>query len=214
MKSLVIVGAGGFGRETLDVIAAINRDMPTWNVVGVLDDSPSASNLGRLGDREVKHIGGLVEVSNWDPIHFVLGVGSPPVRDRLASRLEGWGHRAATIVHPRAVVGSRSVVAEGTVVCSGAQISTNVSLGRHVHVNPNATVGHDAQVHDYVSINPGAVISGEVLIASHALVGAGAVILQGLRVGHGATVGAAACVTKDVRDRAVVAGVPARQQPC
>ena len=37
---LLVVGAGGFGRETLDVLAAINRVAVTYRVLGVVDDGP------------------------------------------------------------------------------------------------------------------------------------------------------------------------------
>ena len=53
-------------------------------------------------------------------------------------------------------------------------------LGRHVHVNPNATIGHDAVLGAFVSVNPGAVVSGEVVVGEGTLLGASSTILQGL----------------------------------
>ena len=38
MRDLVIVGAGGHGRETLDIVEAINADALTWNFLGFVDD--------------------------------------------------------------------------------------------------------------------------------------------------------------------------------
>ena len=54
-EPLVIVGAGGFGRETVDVVEAINAAQrhARWQLLGVADDSPSTENLARLGARGI-----------------------------------------------------------------------------------------------------------------------------------------------------------------
>ena len=79
-----------------------------------------------------------------------------------------------------------------------------------MHVNLNATVGHDTPIDDYVSINPLASISGDCVIESDVLIGVGGIVLNGLRVGQGATVGGAACAVRDVAAGTTVVGVPAR----
>jgi len=210
---LVVVGASGFGRETLDVIVAHNEAHPesAFEVVGVLDDGPNERNLGRLAARGVPHLGRIDEyLSVHAPAAYVLAIGSPAVREALVARLDAAGWRAATVVHPSASIGTQQDWADGVVVCGGAQVSTNVKLGRHVHINPNASIGHDADLRDYVSINPAATISGEVVVQARALVGAGAIVLQGLTVGSDTVVGAGSVVTKDVPDDSVVIGVPGR----
>ncbi|WP_309064553.1 NeuD/PglB/VioB family sugar acetyltransferase [Microbacterium sp.] len=212
-EDVVVVGAGGFGRETLDVIEAINDagPEPVWNIVGVVDDGPAEIQLERLRDRGVAMLGGLDAYRSMAlTTRFVVGIGSPRARARIAASLEEWGGRAATLVHPAAVVGARAVVGAGVVICGGVQVSTNVVLGEHVHLNPGAIIGHDAVLESCVSVNPGAIVSGEVRVGRESLIGAGAVVLQNLAVGEEAIVGASACVTKNVASRGTVAGVPAR----
>jgi len=214
-EDIIVIGAGGFGRETLDVIEAINAAAvePLWRVLGVVDDAPADIQRERLGARGISLLGGIKEVRNRvSGCYYVVGIGAPDVRSRLSEKLDSWGGRAATLIHPAAVIGSKAAVDAGAIVCSGVQLSTNVRLGAHVHISPGAIIGHDSVVEKFVSVNPGAIISGDVQVGTGALVGAGAVILQGLAIGPGAVVGACACVTHDVGKGKTVIGIPARDR--
>lgn len=209
----MIIGAGGFGRETLDVVLAQNRSTESdrfYEVLGVVDSNPSQANLSRLDALGVTYLGTEQKWLDRNvKASYLIGVGDPAARSRISRRFDEMGHEPGTAVHPRAVVGSETSVAPGSVICSGAQISTNVTVGRHVHINPNATIGHDAFLEDFVSINPGAIVSGNVRCETGVLIGAGATVLQGLVVKEGSVVGAMSCVTKNVPANKVVKGVPA-----
>lgn len=209
---LVVVGAGGFGRETLDVIEAIARSGsgPRYQVLGVIDDRPSEANLSRLAARGYRWLGSVADAVSGTPAHYALAIGTPANRQAVARRFEDSGWQAATLIHPAAVIGSVESIGDGCIICGGVQLSTNTRLGRYVHLNPNSTVGHDSDLADFVSVNPGAIVSGDVRIESGVLVGAGAVVLQGLTVAKDATVGASACVTRNVPESVVVVGVPGR----
>lgn len=211
-EDIVVVGAGGFGRETLDVIEAINRAEGTrWRVLGVLDDAPSEINVERLARRDLAVLGPTSGLSRGDTgVRYVVGIGAPAARRRLADQLDQAGWRPATLIHPAATLGFDVRVGEGSVVCAGVRLTTNIGLGRHVHLNPNATVGHDTELGDFVSLNPAASVSGDCVIGAGTLIGVGAVVLNGLTVGADVVVGGAACVVSDVADGRVVKGVPAR----
>ncbi|GIE78715.1 acetyltransferase [Actinoplanes philippinensis] len=209
-EPLVIVGCGGHGREILGIVAAVNASTgDPWKVLGFLDDAPAGPNLSALDRLGTAWLGPVEMVAELDA-YLVIGIGDPRIRAAVAARLDPVGRPAATLVHPAATVGPDNRLAEGVVMFAGARVTTNVTLGRHVHLNQNATVGHDAVLADFVQVNPLAAVSGNCVLGRAALVGTTASVLQGRSVGAGATVGAGACVVRDVAAGRVVKGVPAR----
>lgn len=220
-NSVVVIGAGGFGREVVDVVEAVNDALervgegPAWDLLGVVDDAPTEANLARLADRSVSYLGSLDDFLESDRagVAYTVGIGSPAVRKRVAERCDQAGLAPATLVHPTVTMGARVSVGPGSVLCAGVRITTNIEIGRHVHVNLNSTIGHDTVIEDYVSLNPLASISGDCVLGTGVLVGVAGVVLNGLHVGDGAVVGGAACAVKDVAPGTTVVGVPARPLP-
>ena len=214
LAPLIIVGAGGHGREVLDVVEAINALVPTWRVLGfVATTDPTAigaASRDAFLRRGVAYLGpesGLLSVEAW----FAVGIGDPAARARIDAQFDA--SRAATLIHPLASLGPDNQVEPGCVLAAGARLTTNVMLGRHVHLNINATVSHDCTVGDFVTCAPGSTVCGNVEIGPGAYIGAAATIIQGRRIGPGARVGAGAVVVDDVGDGVTVVGVPARPLP-
>ena len=86
-RQLVVIGASGFGRETLDVVEAHNAVRPeeAFDILGVLDDAPSEMNLRRLSARRINHLGAINGwLSDAEPHWYLIGIGDPKTRSRLA----------------------------------------------------------------------------------------------------------------------------------
>jgi sugar O-acyltransferase (sialic acid O-acetyltransferase NeuD family) len=194
-----IVGAGGFGRETLDALRAASPFAAESAVF--LDDRPPSRKIDGIPVR----LPGEAE-----PGVFVVAIADPVARGRLAGALLARAHTPGQVIHPRSVVSTGAALGPGCVVLAGAFISTGTVLGAHVQVNYNATIGHDTVLGDFVTVLPAANVAGGVRVGSAVTVGSNACVLQGLRIGLCGTVGAGAVVTRDLPDGAVVAGVPAR----
>jgi acetyltransferase-like isoleucine patch superfamily enzyme len=83
---------------------------------------------------------------------------------------------------------------------------TSITIGHKVAISKGVTI-RDCDNH---SINGNKMISAPITIGDNVWIGLNATILKGVSIGNGAVVAAGAVVTKDVPEKALVGGVPAR----
>ena len=206
MKKLLIVGAGGFGRE----MHAWARQHPdhgrAWTFDAFLDDNPAA--LKRFGDfAPVRPLAGHRPAA--DEV-FLCGLGLPPQKEQLIAPLVAAGAEFLTFIHPRALVGDRVKLGRGVVLCPGAIASADITLGDFVMLNLHVTIGHDASIGDWSTLSAHCDVTGRVQVADRVFMGSRVSIIPGLSVGGGATLGAGAVVIRDVPAGVTVVGNPAR----
>ena len=204
VRDLVIVGAGGHGRELLDIVEAINAMRPTWRFLGFLDDG--APDRGLLARRLAAHLGTSHLLAELDAC-YVVGTGDSEVRARIDAFATAEGREAAVLVHPQATVASDNVLSPGVIVAAGAHITTNVYLGRHTHLNVGAVVSHDCRLADFVTLSPRSVCNGNVSLREHVFLGTGAIVTPGRTVGARTWVGAGSVVLNDLPPDQVAVGV-------
>lgn len=210
VRRLVIVGAGGFARETAELVLAINDATPTFDLLGFLDDDPALHGRERTG---VAVLGPLELVHELADAVVVVCLGSPArpgLRPLVVERLGLADERFATLIHPAATVARSASVGVGTVVHAGCVLTADIAVGRHVEVMPQVVLTHDDVVHDFATFGAGVRLAGEVTIGRSAYIGSGALVREGRTIGPGSLVGMGSVVTRDVPEGEVWAGVPAR----
>jgi sugar O-acyltransferase (sialic acid O-acetyltransferase NeuD family) len=210
MPRLVILGTGGSAHDVLDIVEAINATKPTWTVGGFLDDAISQGSR-HLGFEILGPVSAAPRYS--DSSYFMNAIGSDRSYRRRPDILASTGllpERFATLVHPASSVSARAKLGRGVCINFGVSIGGGVTIGDHVTLCPGVIVGHDTVVEEFAILAPGAILSGLVHFGRASYLGAGAVVRQQVRVGEGALVGMGAIVVRDVSDREVVVGNPAR----
>ena len=205
-----MVGAGGFGRETVEAIHAMNACGASWQLLGYLDDDP------RLRGNQIDGtpvLGGITEARNLCDTCFVVCAGRPDdysSRPRIVDRIGLPAERYATIVHPAATVSSSSRIGPGSVLLANVVLTAAVTIGSHVAIMPHVTITHDDVIEDFATIASGVCLGGHVRIGQAAYLGAGALIREGRSVGKCAMVGMGSVVLTDVPEEQVWIGIPAR----
>jgi len=209
-RLLYIVGAGGFGRE----VAWLASDIWGNNIViRFVVDHPDYLT-GAVNGIPVELLSSL---RSGKDSSYVVAIGEPSLRSKLASKMRDAGFQAQTLIHPGTHMSERVELEEGVLIAAGNILTTDIKLARHVHVNLACTIGHDVTIGEFSTLSPGVHVSGHVRIGKGVFIGTGANIINGsasqpLVIGDGAIVAAGACVTRDVEPGSMVAGVPATRR--
>jgi sugar O-acyltransferase (sialic acid O-acetyltransferase NeuD family) len=210
MLPLLLIGAGGFGREVVEAVRAINQQAPTWELLGFLDDGFEMQGSTVDGTPVVGTTGAI---ERFPQAQVVVCTGSPSnyfSRKRLVTRLGLPSSRYATLIHPSAIMPASVDLGPGSVLLATVVVTARIRLGAHVAVMPGVVLTHDDVVGDYVTMGAGARLAGGVTIGEGAYIGAGAMVREKLSVGPWALLGMGAVVLTNVPEAEVWAGVPAR----
>jgi sugar O-acyltransferase (sialic acid O-acetyltransferase NeuD family) len=207
MKRLVIIGAGGFGREMMSWIKDIENS-DRYELIGFL-----SNNKNDLTGYDIDYpILGDPETYEPKPDElFVCAIGSPKTKLRICRSLKAKGGQFLSFVHPTVVVGQNVIIGEGTVLCPGAVVTADVRIGSFVMLNVYASVGHDVVIGDGCTLSGHCDVTGFASLGEGVFMGTHAAVLPNAVVGDYAVIGAGSVVLKKVRPNATVFGVPAKQ---
>ncbi len=209
MKDILIVGAGGLGREVLQWVKDINAVAPTWRIKGFLDDNPATLD-GVDCDYPV-----VGTIGEWTPAEdevFVCAVADCATKEQVVSSLQARGAQFESVIHPTATIGDHNHLGEGFIAFPGSVITVNASIGDFVTLL-NSQLGHEARVGDFSTISSYCDITGGVTLGKRVFLASHVTIVPGRRVGDDAYLGAGSVVFSDVQAKTKVLGNPARRIP-
>ena len=202
------MGAGGHAREVLDLLeTALGKPAAGVHTALFAEPGTTSETAAELVRARGYRITAAVPKT---ATQYLAAVGVPHVRRRLSQIAEHHGLRPGSAVSPLSFLPPESAGAPGLVCFAGTHVSTNVTFGKHCHLNQMCSVSHDVCIGDFVTLSPGVVLTGSVRVDDDVFVGAGAGVLPGVHVGQGAMIGAGAVVLKNVPPGATVVGNPAR----
>lgn len=206
-QRLLIVGAGGLARETVEAVRACGDQ---FDLIGLLDDDPLRHGSSVLGTTV---LGGTELAYEFPGASVVVATGRPDdygSRARVVHRLGLPIERYATVIHPTASLGTCVRVGSGSIILANVVATCDVQIGAHVAIMPAVVLTHEDVIENFVTIAAGVRVGGSVVIPQNAYLGAGAVIRESCRVGSRSLIGMGAVVTKDVPSGQTWVGVPAK----
>lgn len=208
MKEIAIYGAGGQGREILQLIRQINANEELWRCIGWFDD-------GVPVDTEVAGLpvlGGINKLNNWSkPLSLSLAIGWPATKKKIFNQIKNSKVSFPVLIHPEVILEKGQVfIGEGSVITQGCRLTVDIEIGKHVLLNLGCTLTHDCKIGDFCGLMPSVNVSGEVQIEEEVYIGTGAKIIQQLTIGQRAIIGAGAVVIQNIPSDTTVVGVPAK----
>lgn len=205
-RSLVIAGAGGFGREIAGLLEKEDKSGVKWNLIGFVDDKKQSSTIE--GYPVLGSIKCIFEMTIFPWV--AIAIADAHTRKRIFMELKDGGVPIATLIHPKATLSPYVSVGEGSIICSGSILTTNTTLGKCCIVNPGCFVGHDTVLSDWSSLMPHSKIAGEVTVGEGSYFGINSSVINRISIGEWSIVGAGATVTHDIPAFSLAVGVPAR----
>lgn len=200
---LAIYGAGGLGREVLELAREINATESRWDALCFIDDNP---RVDQLNGCPVVPLHALIP----DDYEIVIAVGEPSLRSTLRQRAFQSGFRLATLVHSGARLSPSCTLGEGCVISFGAFISCDTVISHNVHLQPNASLGHDCHIGQDSIISSYANLAGKCRIGERVFIGMNAAIRETTSIGDDTIISMGAVVFNDIAPAMIVMGNPAR----
>jgi sugar O-acyltransferase (sialic acid O-acetyltransferase NeuD family) len=205
MIRVIIIGAGGFGREVLDTLNYINSIETKYQIIGFVDNYiPIGTNLNGV---EVLGKDELLE--EYSRVSLVIAIANPHVRQSYFNRFKN-DFDFPVIVHPTAIISEFAKIGNGSIIQAFCIVAANSIVGNCVLINARSGVGHDASVGDFSSIQSFCDITGNSRIGNLCFLGTGVKIIPKLIIADECYICAGAVIFKDILTKSKVLGNPAK----
>lgn len=207
MKHLVIIGAGGCGRELYFLAKESLGYGEEFEIKGFIDDNINALD----GFEEYPPVLGTIhDYTPEEDDVFACALGNVKPKKKCVDIILSRGGKFINIIHKTATIRENSKIGKGCVICDGVFISCDVQIGDFVTIQRVGNFGHDVKIGNFCQFNSNAYMGGESEVGSMVTVHTGAIITPRIKVGDNCTVNAASVVIRNVKDGQTVFGVPAK----
>ena len=165
MRSLLILGAGGFGQMIKETALVLG-----YEKVVFLDDAAKGEDvIGMCCDYVLRH-------SEYPAA--VAAFGNNKTRLFWTDKLLEEGYEVPAMVHPSAIVSPSATLEPGCFIMQRVVVNTHTRIERAALINSGAVVDHDSIVCAGAHVGLGSVVKANCTIESGRKVEAGEVILS------------------------------------
>lgn len=208
MVRLVIIGAGGFGREVLLWARDIQEKKTLWDEIVFIDDDLNSLQGFNISNEIISTINDYVPQKND---FLICAIGNTKVKKNICEKLSDRGGNFTSFIHPTAIVSENIKIGKGIMLGPFSIVSDNVEIGDFFTLNSYSVVGHDAVIKNYVTINAHCNVMGNTSLDDGVFLGGSAAIIPNVKIQENATIGAGSVVIRKVKKGTTVFGNPAIQ---
>lgn len=207
MKHLIIIGAGGFGREIYCSASESLGYGTEFDIKGFLD--PDESKLD--GFKGYPPIIGVEDTYQIEPDDvFTCAFGNVSLKKKCCDKIISKGGIFQTLIHKTAYVSKNVKIGKGSIILAGARLHCDVTIGDFVVIQPYAIIGHDVKVGRWSHINAFVDCGGASSIGEGVTLHTTCFVLPQAIIEDDVTVGAGSVTMMRVKKGQTVFGVPAR----
>jgi sugar O-acyltransferase (sialic acid O-acetyltransferase NeuD family) len=207
MKNIIIVGAGGFGREVYQW-ALDSFDEKEYKIKGFL--SNNKKDLDGF-DIPCKVIGNEDNYNIEDEDRFVIAIGNVDIKRRVIKKLKDKKAKFVNLIHPTSKV-SNSKMGEGIIICPYCIVTDSSVINDFVTLNVYSCCAHDAKIGKYSILSPYSTLTGGSSVGKSVFMATRATIAPNKNVGDNSVVGAHSLVLNDVPCDSKVLGISKKAQ--
>jgi sugar O-acyltransferase (sialic acid O-acetyltransferase NeuD family) len=205
VKEVLIINAGGFGRNMAVVAKSDPAHNKHWVVRGFLD---GRANLQVVPELPI--LGDPLSYQYVAPQIMVCALGDPLQRRKFSAPLLAQGADFMNLM-PDLHRADRVSMGVGCLFERHVSIGADAKLGSFVIVLSNTIIGYDVQVGSFCTIGSFVFVGGGAQIGDDVVIHPHATILPKVKIGDGAIIGAGSVVIGNVPAGVTVFGNPAKR---
>ena len=143
MKSLLIIGAGQYGRMVKELAEEMDYDKIVF-----LDDN-SVLSIGKMSE---------LEKLQKEYTECICAIGNNKIRKEILEKIEN----RATIISPDAIIYKSAKIGKGSIIEPRVIVSTDAIIDEGCLICAGSVINHNAVVNKYCQVDCNAVVKGEV----------------------------------------------------
>jgi sugar O-acyltransferase (sialic acid O-acetyltransferase NeuD family) len=200
MKDLIILSMYGHAQEMVEVAERMNMDKKQWNILGFISPNDTYEPEERNG---YPVLGAVNDVDKFPNAWFAL--------ESEWSRLKNLPlDRCATLIDPTCFVSRTARIGRGCVLHPHCFVGYKAQIRDFVFILSGVTINHENVLEDRVLVTSKVTLAGGVQIGRGTYLGQSCTVRQNVKIGSQCVVGMGAVVVRDVPDKSIVVGNPAK----
>ena len=208
MKNLIIIGAGGYGREIFNLAKQTEKYNREYIIKGFIDD-----NINALIDyRGYPNIISTIREYNVEVDDvFICAIANIEIKKEIIKKLKQYNANFINLIHPSSRLHNNTNLGEGIIIADNSTISCDCFISDFVTINSSVCIGHDVKIGKFSNIYSFVFLGGNVIVSDEVSIYTRATIIPKITIGENSTIGACSLVIRNVKENQTVFGIPAKR---